>query len=206
LIDQKVAMTTADSMPDGGIDSANARVGRAVADRRLDVGFASQRELAEAAGVALTTAAQLERGHTFPRRSNAHKLEQALKWPPGTLAAIRRGEPVPGEPPPPTAPAATVVAVPQPPSPAVSSVHAVAIAGGVVNVAARAIQILLRHAADDPETGAVLRDLDAQLLGLETMIAASLPHAADSFDDTMSVLAEVHRHREALKAAAQEAG
>ena len=76
----------------------------------------------------------------------------------------------------------------------------------VVNVAARAIQILLRHAADDPETGALLRDLDTQLLGLETMIAASLPHAADSFDDTMLALAEVHRHREALKAAAQKAG
>lgn len=30
------------------------------------------------------------------------------------------------------------------------SMHAVAIAVGVVNVAARAIQILLRHAADDP--------------------------------------------------------
>jgi hypothetical protein len=85
-------------------------------------------------------------------------------------------------------------------------VHAVAIAGGVVNVAARAIQILLRHAADDPETGVLLRDLDTQLLGLETMIAASLPHAADSFDDTMSALAEVHRHRETLKAATQKIG
>jgi DNA-binding XRE family transcriptional regulator len=199
-------MTTADSMPDSGIDPANARVGHAVADRRLEMGFATQRELAEAAGVALNTAAQLERGRTFPRRSNAHKLEQALKWPTGTLTALRRGEPVPGGQPPSTAPAPAVTAAPTAPSPAVSSVHAVAIASGVVNVAARAIQILLRHAADDPETGALLRDLDTQLLGLETMIAASLPHAADSFDDTMLALAEVHRHREALKAAAQKAG
>ena len=192
-------------MPDGGIDPANARVGRAVADRRLNVGFSTQRELAEAAGVALTTAAQLERGHTFPRRSNAHKLELALKWPSGTLAAIRRGEPVPGEQPPPVAQAPAVTAAPAA-SAGVSSVHAVAIARGVVNVAARAIQILLRHADDDPETGPLLRDLDTQLLSLETMIAASLPHAADSFDDTMSALAEVHRHREALKAAAKKAG
>lgn len=192
-------------MPDGGIDPANARVGRAVADRRLNVGFSTQRELAEAAGVALTTAAQLERGHTFPRRSNAHKLELALKWPSGTLAAIRRGEPVPGEPPPAVAQAPAVTGAPAA-SAGVSSVHAVAIARGVVNVAARAIEILLRHAGDDPETGALLRDLDTQLLGLETMIAASLPHAADSFDDTMSALAEVHRHREALKAAANKAG
>jgi hypothetical protein len=149
---------------------------------------------------------QLERGRTFPRRSNAHKLEQALKWPTGTLAALRRGEPVPGGQPPSTAQAPADTTAPSAPSAAMSSVHAVAIAGGVVNVAARAIQILLRHAADDPETGALLRDLDTQLMGLETMIAASLPHAADSFDDTMLALAEVHRHRETLKAAAQKAG
>jgi DNA-binding XRE family transcriptional regulator len=199
-------MTTADPMPDSGVDPATARVGHAVADRRLEVGFTTQRELAEAAGVALNTAAMLERGHTFPRRSNAHKLEKALNWPTGTLAAIRRGEPVPGGQPPSPTQAPAVAPPPTAPSAAVSTVHAVAIAGGVVNVAARAIQILLRHGADDPETGALLRDLDTQLLSLETMIAASLPHAADSFDDTMSALAEVHRHRETLKAATRKTG
>ncbi len=194
-------MTTADPTPDSGIDPATARVGHAVADRRLEVGFATQRELAEAAGVALNTAAMLERGHTFPRRSNAHKLEKALNWPTGTLAALRRGEPVPGAQPSPT-PAPAVAPTPT----AVSAVHAAAIAGGVVNVAARAIEILLRHGADDPDTGALLRELDTQLLSLETMIAASLPHAADAFDDTMSALAEVHRYRETLKAATQKTG
>src|SRR5262245_20636162 len=164
-------MTTADPMPER-IDPANTRVGHAVADRRLEMGFATQRELADAAGVALNTAAMLERGRTFPRRSNAHKLERALKWPPGTLAALRRGEPVPGGQPPSTAQAPAGTAGPAAPTAAVSSVHAVAIARGVVNVAARAIQILLRH-ADDPETGALLRDLDTQLLSLETTIAAS---------------------------------
>src|SRR6185295_222705 len=124
-------MTTADSMPDSGIDPAIARVGHAVADRRLEVGFATQRELAEAAGVALNTAAQLERGRTFPRPSNAHKLEQALEWPTGTLAALRRGEPVPGGKPPSTAQAPTAAVAPTASSGAVSSVHAVAIAGGV---------------------------------------------------------------------------
>src|SRR6478672_898186 len=110
-------MMTADSMPDSGIDPAIARVGHAVADRRLEVGFATQRELAEAAGVALNTAAQLERGRTFPRRSNAHKLEQALKWPTGALAALRRGDPVPGGQRS-TAPAPAVAAAPTAPSPA----------------------------------------------------------------------------------------
>src|SRR5258705_3515389 len=135
-------MTTAEAIADSGIDPANARVGLAVANRRLEMGFATQRELAEAAGVALNTAAQLERGRTFPRRSNAHKLEQALKWPTGTLAALRRGEPVPGGQPPSTAQAPADTTAPSTPSAAVSSVHAVAIAGGVVHLGAPAIQIL----------------------------------------------------------------
>jgi transcriptional regulator with XRE-family HTH domain len=188
-------MAGAESVPEG-IDAAIARVGRAVIGRRLELGLASQRELAEKAGVALNTAAQLERGHTFPRRANAHKLEQALQWPAGTLTALRRGET------PPTVP--THTPPPASPSPSTTSVHAVAIAGAVVNIAARCTEILLRHAADDPDTAALLRQLDAQLLALETMIAASLPHA-ESFDDTVSALAEVHRHREALKVAAQKA-
>src|SRR3954452_22121624 len=103
-------MTTAEAIPDSGIDPANARVGHAVADRRLEVGFATQRELAEAAGVALNTAAMLERGRTFPRRSNAHKLERALQWPTGTLAALRRGEPLPGGKPPSTSQAQAAAA------------------------------------------------------------------------------------------------
>jgi transcriptional regulator with XRE-family HTH domain len=189
-------MAGAESVPEG-VDAAIARVGRAVTDRRLELGLATQRELAEKAGVALNTAAQLERGHTFPRRANAHKLEQALQWPAGTLTALRRGET------PPTVPKHTPPP-PASPSPSTTRVHAVAIAGAVVNIAARCTEILLRHAADDPETATLLRELDAQLLALETMIAASLPHA-ESFDDTVSALAEVHRHREALKVAAQKA-
>jgi transcriptional regulator with XRE-family HTH domain len=157
----------------------------------------SQRELAETAGVALNTAAQLERGHTFPRRSNAHKLENALQWPVGTLAAIRRGEAVPsGQTPP-----APVLAEP----PTTSSVHAVGIAAAAVNISATAVDILMRHVSDDPQAGTALRELDAHLLALETLIAASLQHT-ELFDETVAALADVHRHREALKAAARQAG
>jgi hypothetical protein len=35
---------------------------------------------------------------------------------------------------------------------------------------------VLRHGADDPETGALLRDLDAQLLSLETMRSIAPRH------------------------------
>jgi len=177
-------------------DAALARAGRVVAERRLELGFNSQRELAEKAGVALSTAAHLERGHTFPRRANARKLEQALQWPPGTLAEIRRG----GQPPVTVGRAAVASAIERPGS----SAQALAIANGVVGVAATCMDILVRHGESDPETGKALRELDAQLLQLETLIAASLPHA-ESFDDTMLALAELHRQRDAIIQAASQA-
>ncbi|MBY0441722.1 MAG: helix-turn-helix domain-containing protein [Mycobacteriaceae bacterium] len=171
-----------------------ARVGRMVAERRLEVGFNSQRELAEKAGVALSTAALLERGHTFPNRANARKLEQALQWPTGTLVEIRRG----GQPP---------LSGDQPPSAAIEhpggSAQALAIANGVVGVAATCMDILVRYGGSDPQTGKALHALDMQLLQLETLMAASLPQA-DSFDDTMSALAELHRQRDAIKQAAAQ--
>jgi len=176
-------------------DAALARVGQVVAERRLEVGFNSQRELAEKAGVALSTAAQLERGHTFPRRANARKLEQALRWPPGTLTEIRRG----GQPPTPTGHAPLSATT----KGAGGSAQALAIANGVVGVAATCMDILVRHGESDPETGKALRELDAQLLQLETLIAASLPHA-ESFDDTMSALTELHRQRDAIRQAAAQ--
>jgi transcriptional regulator with XRE-family HTH domain len=177
-------------------DAALAHVGRVVAERRLELGFNSQRELAEKAGVALSTAAHLERGHTFPRRANARKLEHALQWPPGALTEIRRG----GQPP--------LTAGQAPPSAAIeraggSSAQALGIANGVVGVAATCMDILVRHGGSDSETGKALRELDAQLLQLETLIAASLPHA-ESFDDTMSALAELHRQRDAIRQAAAQ--
>ncbi len=177
------------------------RVGQAVAERRIDLGL-SQRELAERAGVGLNTAALLERGHTFPRAGNARKIEEALQWPRGTLAELRRG----AAPPTPTGPAPPPVsagpAVPTP-MPAPDSAQALAIAKGVVGVAATCMRILTDRGAD-PAAVQALRDLDAQLLGLETLIAASLPYA-ESFDDTMSALAELHYHRDAIRHAAAAA-
>jgi DNA-binding XRE family transcriptional regulator len=190
----RVRVTTATSDSASPLD----RVGQAVVERRLDLGL-TQRELADKAGVSLNTAALLERGHTFPRRANARKLEEALEWPRGTLAELRRG----GQP---TAPAGPAQRPPSPPAVvpvAGSSAQALAIAKGVVGVAETCMRILADRGGD-PAAAQALRDLDAQLLGLETLIAASLPHA-ESFDDTMSALAELHRRREAVRDAAAHA-
>jgi DNA-binding XRE family transcriptional regulator len=177
-------------------ESAEARVGQAVADRRMDLGL-TQKELAEKAGLAMNTAALLERGRTFPRAANARKLEDALEWPRGTIGRIRTGAPAPT-----STPVRTQAGGTDSPAAAPSSsAQALAIANGVVGIAATCMKILVRSEGSDPEAGAGLRELDAQLLGLETLIAASLPQA-ESFDDTMSTLAELHRHRDAIRQAA----
>ncbi|WP_131807600.1 helix-turn-helix domain-containing protein [Mycolicibacterium wolinskyi] len=197
-----------------GPDPAIARVGRAVADRRLALGMATQRDLADKAGVALNTAAFLERGRTFPREGNQRKLEVALQWPPGTLRSMLHDASSPAHAataaPPVDEPIvhARVGSAPSSGSARPATVHTLSIASAVAAIATKSIAILLRTAgADDPETGTTLRELDGRLLELETIIAASLPHAsADAFDETMSALADVHRQREALKDAARQVG
>lgn len=183
-------MTTATT----GGGSRLLRVGQAVAERRLDLGL-SQRQLAEKAGVGLNTAALLERGHTFPRAANARKIEDALEWPRGTLTELRRG----GSPP---NPAPSLPLAPAPASPG-GSAQASTIAQGVVGVAATCMRILTERGSDKA-AAAALRELDVQLLGLETVIAASLPHA-ESFDETVSALSELHRLRDSIREAAHAA-
>lgn len=183
-------------------DPALERVGRAVADRRVDLGL-TQRTLAEKADVSLNTAALLERGETFPRAGNARKLEEALRWPRGALAEMRRGAPPPPNDyaPPPTLPSPTAIH-PGAAAAAGGSAQVVAIAMGVVAVAAACMEILVSRGRSEPDAAHALRQLDEQLLALETVIAASLPQA-ESFDDTMSALTEVHRQRETIRTAAQ---
>ena len=47
-----------------------------------------------------------------------------------------------------------------------------------------------------------LNDLDAHMRHMESLIAASLPDA-ESFDDAMAVLREVHQSRESIQKAAE---
>lgn len=188
-----------------GLDPDVARVGRAVTARRLELGMETQRDLAERASVALNTAAFLERGRTFPRQANARKLEVALEWPPGTLESLLHEQDQPADQQPASTSAEAVAVVSRPADTSANPADAVAIARAVVAVATTAMEILLRHADSDPETGAALHQLDAHLLALETAIFASVPHAGNAFNETMAAAADVHRQREALKAAAAKA-
>nr|VTP01785.1 hypothetical protein BIN_B_04190 [Mycobacterium riyadhense] len=183
-------------------EAALKRVGQAVADRRIEVGLTSQRELAEAANVALSTAALLERGKTFPRPANRALIEDALQWPRGALEALRRNGSLPAKKPAPAvvrtvAPAEQTYAA----APASGRTQILAIAKGLSDVAATCTQVLLTYGTH-PEAQAALRELDAQLLNLESLIAASLPHAGAAFGETMSALAALHEHRDAIRTAA----
>ncbi|ACA57582.1 MULTISPECIES: helix-turn-helix transcriptional regulator [Mycobacterium ulcerans group] len=187
-------------------ESPNERVGKAVADRRIEVGFETQRELAEAANVSLNTAALLERGKSFPHRANRIKFEDALGWPRGTLDAIRRGKPIPQSQP---LPATQPGYAPPAPAPTDSrtNTQALAIATEVAAIAATSTQILIRH-DNDPQARAVLRELDEQLLRLESLILTSLPHVAGvgpAFNETMAAATQLHEHREVIRGAASAA-
>lgn len=175
------------------------RVGKAVAERRIEVGFETQRELAEAAGVALNTAALLERGKSWPQAANRTKFEDALQWPRGTLNALRRGQPIPESAPrPAVAPSAPVA-----PTDPRANLQALGIATAVAAIAATCTRILVRDNSN-PDAKAALRELDNQLLQLESLIAASLPHVAgSSFSETMSALAQLHEYRDVIRDAAE---
>lgn len=175
------------------------RVGKAIAARRIEVGFETQRELAEAVGVALNTAALLERGKTWPQAANRTKFEDALQWPRGTLTALRRGQPIPESAPRPAVTPPTPAAAPTDPR---TNLQALGIAKAVAAIAATCTRILVRDNSN-PDAKAALRELDNQLLQLESLIAASLPHVAgSSFSETMSALAQLHEYRDVIRDAA----
>ncbi|TDL02937.1 helix-turn-helix domain-containing protein [Mycobacterium paragordonae] len=176
------------------------RVGQAVFTRRLEVGFETQQELADAAGVALSTAALLERGKTFPRPSKRVLIEDALQWPRGALDALRRNVPLPQADTTPNASTAATAALPRQ-SPAVSPRTYLVIAKGLTDVAATCALVLLQS-AQRPESRMALQELDTQLFNLETLISATLPHAGDAFDETMSAITALHEQRIAIRQAA----
>lgn len=69
-------------------DPGIARAGAAVAARRMELDL-SQRLLAANANMSVGSLIDLEKGRRWSRRANRSKLEQALGWPQGRIAAIR---------------------------------------------------------------------------------------------------------------------
>ncbi len=189
-------------------DPALDRLTECVVRRRSELGL-SQRKLADLAGMALGTVNRLERGAGTPRVSTVPKLEDALQWPRGTFQAIRDGGDPPNIPPRPrgstpdrTPPAAPSLASASAMRSAGQYAQALSIASSVVAISAVCLEVLTREHGEPVARVQALNDLDAHMRHMESLIAASLPDA-DSFDDAMAVLREVHQSRESIQKAAE---
>ncbi|SBS79266.1 putative transcriptional regulator with C-terminal CBS domains [uncultured Mycobacterium sp.] len=181
-------------------DPSLVRLRDCVARRRAELGL-SQRALAELAGVSLGTATRLERGGGPIRVSTVPKLEDALEWPRGTFQAIRDGQDPPKIPPRGRERSAAVS-----PGPAMRSAtqygQALSIASAVVAISAVCLEVLTSDLNDASARVAALNALDSNMREMESLIAASLPDA-DSFDDAIAVMREVHESRESIQKAAE---
>lgn len=77
--------------PGPGDDPGMVRAGSAAAARRRELNV-SQRSLAAEGIINAGALIAFEKGRSWPRESTRAKLEAVLKWPPGTIERLRRGE------------------------------------------------------------------------------------------------------------------
>ena len=92
-------MTNAESI-DGStdvLDPGMVRAGAAAAARRRELDI-SQRSLAADGIINAGALIAFEKGRSWPRERTRAKLEEVLRWPPGTIARLRRASPVAAEP------------------------------------------------------------------------------------------------------------
>lgn len=78
------------------LDEGMLRAGAAAAARRRELDI-SQRSLATDGIINAGALIAFEKGRSWPRERTRAKLEEVLQWPPGTIARLRRGEPVAAE-------------------------------------------------------------------------------------------------------------
>ena len=74
------------------LDPGMVRAGAAAAARRRELDI-SQRSLAADGIINAGALISFEKGRSWPRARTRAKLEEVLRWPPGTIARLRQGEP-----------------------------------------------------------------------------------------------------------------
>lgn len=95
----------------GEFDVGLIRAGAAAAARRRELDI-SQRSLAADGIINAGALIAFEKGRSWPRERTRLKLEEVLRWPPGTIARLRQGAPVPDPTMPPVEPPTVVTAQP----------------------------------------------------------------------------------------------
>lgn len=73
-----------------GLDPGMVRAGAAAAARRRELDI-SQRSLATDGIINAGALIAFEKGRSWPRERTRAKLEEVLRWPPGTIARLRQG-------------------------------------------------------------------------------------------------------------------
>ncbi|MCB0950905.1 MAG: helix-turn-helix transcriptional regulator [Mycobacterium sp.] len=88
-------MTNAESIDEASTapDPGMVRAGAAAAARRRELDI-SQRSLAAEGVINAGALIAFEKGRSWPRQKTRAKLEEVLRWPPGTITRLRSGEPV----------------------------------------------------------------------------------------------------------------
>ncbi len=91
-------MTNAESTDESAdvLEPGMVRAGAAAAARRRELDI-SQRSLAADGIINAGALIAFEKGRSWPRERTRAKLEEVLRWPPGTIARLRRGESVTAE-------------------------------------------------------------------------------------------------------------
>lgn len=188
-------------------------IGRAIEEHR---GKLSQGALADKAGVGYNTVALLERGQTMPWAANRRKIENALGWDSGRLTAMYEdgadAPPLPGSASAESGGADSPVelhVVDDTTIPASSGTAAPAFQRWVLDLAlsatlmtATCVDVLVRHAEEDPEAMAAIEELNRRTQELEAAVAASLGEAykdSSTFDQLLGVLNELSRTRQHIR-------
>jgi transcriptional regulator with XRE-family HTH domain len=155
-------MTNAESIDEatGVLDPGVARAGAAAAARRRELDI-SQRSLAADGIINAGALIAFEKGRSWPRERTRAKLEEVLRWPPGTIAKLRRGEPV-------TTGAVALPAVPAPAAGAEAPLIAQAVEAAVHTLGATADVL---PAVDDPDFTPRITTILSDLRQLEAVAA-----------------------------------
>ncbi len=170
-------------------DSGLVRAGAAAAARRRELDI-SQRRLAADGIINAGALIAFEKGRSWPRERTRAKLEEVLQWPAGTIARIRRGEPLNGE-----TTSAMRLRADTPSVPAGSaSLIAQAVAAGVDGCR---LAIAALPPVEDPDFTARLAPILADLRQLEA-IAVQATHISRITPEFIKALGAVRRYHEEL--------
>jgi len=175
-----------DDSPNSEPDPGMVRAGAAAAARRRELDI-SQRSLAADGIINAGALIAFEKGRSWPRERTRAKLEEVLQWPAGTIARIRKGEPL--------APHASTEAPPIPaPSDGPASLIAQAVAAAVDTCD---LAIAALPPAEDPEFIQRAAPILADLRQLETVVVQAM-RISRITPELIKALGAVRRHRDEL--------